>query len=289
VTNASGSRAFPARVRLLALDIDDTLTGPDGRISAANLEAIDVARARGIEITLVTGRRYLTSAARFASDLGLEGLIGCHYGRALVAHPEGTFISRHALDVGICRRVLKFARDTGCLPSLCADEIFFFGFEREGLTVERSMELVRSEPDLGRVLDELGDRVMSMAVSGARAGELRDYLADAVGNRRAQVYGQRAARQGDMLSVVLDGSHNKGTALREICRVRGISPSEVVAMGDSEADIPLLVAAGVGVAMPWADEYVRAAADRVATGAWEDAVAGEIMAMLEATGGASSG
>jgi phosphoserine phosphatase len=171
---------------------------------------------------------------------------------------------------------------------MCADEIFFFGFRSEDLTVERSMDLIECAPDLDRVLDERGDRVMSMAVSGTGAGGLRDALADAIAIRQARVYNQRAARQGDVLSVVLDGSHNKGTALAEICRVRGIPPSEVVAMGDSEADIPLLLTAGVGVAMPWADEHVRAAAGRVATGAWEDAVAGEIMAMIDSLDGRRS-
>lgn len=279
--STGGSRAFPDRVRLLALDIDDTLTGPDGLIGAANRSAVDEARARGIEVTLVTGRRYLTSAERFASDLGLEGLIACHYGRALVAHPGGDFVSRHHLDLSVCRRVLAFARENGLLASLCADEIFFFGLDPGAPTVEHYMQMAESVPDLERVLDERGERIMSMAVSGAGADRLRDALADAVASRRAQVYSQRAARQGEVLAVVLDGGHNKGTALLEICRARGISPAEVVAMGDSEADIPLLFAAGVGVAMPWAAENVRRAAGRVASGTWEDAVAVEITAMLE--------
>ncbi|MDP2873556.1 MAG: HAD-IIB family hydrolase [Bacillota bacterium] len=275
-----GQAAFPPRVRLLALDIDDTITGPDGLIGAANREAIDAARKRGIEVTVVTGRRYLTSAQKLAAELGLDGLIGCHYGRALVEHPSGAFAARHCLAPVVCRRVLAYAREHGLLTSLCADEVFFFGVDTDTPTVEPSMPLAESVRDLGKVLDERGHRVMSMAVSGAGAEGLRDALADAVAARHVQVYNQRAARQGQVLAVVLDGSHDKGTALEEICRARGIPLSEVVAMGDSEADIPLLRTAGLGVAMPWADEHVRAAAGRVASGAWEDAVAGEIAAML---------
>ena len=45
-------------VRLIALDIDGTLLNSRWEVSPANREAIAEATRRGIEVALVTGRRY---------------------------------------------------------------------------------------------------------------------------------------------------------------------------------------------------------------------------------------
>lgn len=63
---------------------------------------------------------------------------------------------------------------------------------------------------------------------------------------------------------------SKGTALAELAREMGLSPSEMMAIGDSENDIELLEAAGFGVAVRNAPAAVRSAADRVTEGAYGD-------------------
>ena len=55
--------------RLLALDIDGTLLRTDKTLSARTRSAVDAARARGVHLVLVTGRRY-PSARRVAEELG---------------------------------------------------------------------------------------------------------------------------------------------------------------------------------------------------------------------------
>ena len=66
---------------------------------------------------------------------------------------------------------------------------------------------------------------------------------------------------------------NKGQGLRDTCRVLGIQPEETVAFGDAENDIPMLTAAGVGVAMGNASDKVKAAADAVTASNNEDGIA----------------
>src|SRR5579871_934468 len=45
-------------VRLIALDIDGTLLDDQSQLPAANRDAVVAAHARGLEVALVTGRRY---------------------------------------------------------------------------------------------------------------------------------------------------------------------------------------------------------------------------------------
>ena len=57
--------------RLIAVDMDGTLLGEDGRVSPRNLAALRAARAAGIEIVIATGRRH-SYALRVLRSLGLD-------------------------------------------------------------------------------------------------------------------------------------------------------------------------------------------------------------------------
>lgn len=276
-----GRRPRPDKVKMLALDIDDTLTGPDGRITAANLAAVQAAMQQGVLVTIVTGRRYRSSAQRFADDIGLQGPIGCHYGRALVNHPAGDFMRSHPVPERICRLVLEFAAQHRASPSLCADEVFYFGRFAQAESVEgRTFPLTKVVDNLMAVVDELGDRVMSLSISGPDAAAVQELLRGETAAGQVVVHSQRITGNAESLVVVLAGDSDKGTALVDLCGILGVDPAETVALGDSEADVPLLRAAGYGIAMPWAEVEVRAAADHVAVGGPTDATANEITSLL---------
>jgi hydroxymethylpyrimidine pyrophosphatase-like HAD family hydrolase len=66
---------------------------------------------------------------------------------------------------------------------------------------------------------------------------------------------------------------SKASGIEEVCRLIGISMSEVVAMGDSLNDMAMIKAAGLGVAMGNAQEELKAAADLVTVTNNEHAVA----------------
>ena len=61
----------PATARLIAIDMDGTLLGEDGRVSPRNLAALRAAQAAGIEIVVATGRRH-SYAMRVLRPLGLH-------------------------------------------------------------------------------------------------------------------------------------------------------------------------------------------------------------------------
>lgn len=65
---------------------------------------------------------------------------------------------------------------------------------------------------------------------------------------------------------------DKGSGLRRMAQLLGISTEECAAFGDSENDIPMLKAAGLGVAMGNAIEAARQSADYISTNASEDGV-----------------
>jgi hydroxymethylpyrimidine pyrophosphatase-like HAD family hydrolase len=58
-------------IRLIAIDLDGTLLGDDGRVSARNLAALHAAHSRGIQLVVATGRRH-SFAMRALRPLGLD-------------------------------------------------------------------------------------------------------------------------------------------------------------------------------------------------------------------------
>jgi hydroxymethylpyrimidine pyrophosphatase-like HAD family hydrolase len=62
----------------------------------------------------------------------------------------------------------------------------------------------------------------------------------------------------------MDASASKGVALRRVCDHYGVAMQETMAIGDAVNDVPMLEAAGVGVAMDNAHPHVKLAAKWVA-------------------------
>lgn len=72
---------------------------------------------------------------------------------------------------------------------------------------------------------------------------------------------------------IMDAQASKGAALQWLCRHLGIPTEEVVAFGDGENDVPMLEAAGDGVAMANAAPAIQTHADHVALSCDEAGVA----------------
>ena len=73
---------------------------------------------------------------------------------------------------------------------------------------------------------------------------------------------------------------NKGQGILDICRALKLEPGEVIAFGDAENDIPMLKAAGMGVAMGNAAPPVKAAADHITATNNEDGIAAALEVLL---------
>src|SRR5580658_7282309 len=96
-------------VRFIALDIDGTLLDGASALPEANRRAVEAAVAQGIEVALVTGRRFdfaLPIALQLACPLTLIVNNG-----ALVKSKDGATHLRHFLRREIARTVLKQATE----------------------------------------------------------------------------------------------------------------------------------------------------------------------------------
>ena len=73
----------------------------------------------------------------------------------------------------------------------------------------------------------------------------------------------------------------KWSGIRHVANGWGIDESEICAVGDDVNDIPMIRAAGLGIAMGNAQPAVKAAADRIAPTHDEDGLAQVVQWLLE--------
>ena len=74
---------------------------------------------------------------------------------------------------------------------------------------------------------------------------------------------------------------SKGSGLERLCALLGIPMADCIAVGDADNDIPMLRAAGLGVAMGNAPDYVKTAADRIVSDLDHGGCAEAVMMLLD--------
>src|SRR5215471_5893821 len=107
-------------IKLLALDIDGTLLTTRGELSPRTSAAINRARLSGVQILLVTGRRF-NSARELLQRLELDVPLVSHNG-ALTKNVETLeTLDYHPLDTEIARTIISVGREYG-VDMICCDD-----------------------------------------------------------------------------------------------------------------------------------------------------------------------
>ena len=186
-----------------------------------------------------------------------HGLLMAYNGGTLVDAGTGERLCSFPMDAEDARLVLVELEKLPVTPIL-DDGVRFYVTDRNGYKVQYECANNRMEcvevPRLASALDFAPFKIL-MSVQPAEIKAVQAKIAALLPPQLAVV--QTAA----FYLEVIPRSIDKGQGLRAACDALGIEPAEAIAFGDSENDIPMLRAAGTGVAMANAAEEVKAAAD----------------------------
>ncbi|MHB8927585.1 MAG: HAD family hydrolase [Bacillota bacterium] len=279
-------------LRLLALDIDNTLTGEDHTISEANKAAIAEAKAAGVEVILITGRRYKDSAEKYAVELSLGTLTYCYCGASAI-RPDGAVDEHRPLPFHLALDIARCFHERGLPMQAYMDDVIYGEppvQEHRRLVESFGVRTVANTivPDLAAFFMEQGRPPTQLVPLGAAAVEAaRERFGALSAGEEAGPGGEYGPLQmylhdpGTILTrlTILKGGVNKGEALARHCRRFGFLRREVAALGDSAMDGPMVAWAGHGVAMPSAPDWIKARAEMVAP-AGDDAAAVIIRRLL---------
>ena len=242
-------------IRLIALDIDGTLLGSNWRVSAGNQAAIAEATRRGIEVALVTGRRY-DFAIPVARQIDAPLTMIVNNG-ALVRTQEGHTHVRHLLPRDTAMRVLeattKWREGTAVVfDRPVAKQVILERINWEDLDkvpyYTRNKEFLAEAKPLESCLDEDPIQVMFTG----RVAPIRDAESHLRSVEFTEEFALAVTMYEEKDFAMIDVIHpkvTKGATLAEWAGLRGIQPEEILAIGDNHNDLEMLSFAGTPVVM----------------------------------------
>jgi hypothetical protein len=265
------------RVRLLVLDIDGTLTDSNHEVPPLARAAVARVAAAGVRVMLATGRRY-RDALPIARALGVDVPLISASG-ALVKRPsDHATLSRAAFPAGVLEGVVRFIAARGHEPIIYSDSYAQgFDFHCRSLADAAAVpgafggglqEYLGRNRDLADVVHDLHESPPAGVFAGFVMGphaEMRALEADldAAFPGSLSLHTIKSPRYRDWMCEIAPVGVTKWSGVEGVAAAWGIGPAEVCAVGDDVNDLPMIRAAGLGVAMGNARPEVQAEADVV--------------------------
>ena len=242
-------------IRLIAIDIDGTLLNSSFQVSPADLEALQRAHRRGVEVALVTGRRH-QFALPVASSLGVSVTLISSNG-AIINSSDGAVVHRNFLTLETARDVVRQ------MAGFRENTVLTFDRERKGALVVETTEFLdvalnrwmQKNSEYLEVIQPLEDSLTEPPVqltfcgSVGRMREAQELLLDPALAPRITVLRTQYDVRDLCIVDVLNRGCTKGDGLRRWAEYRGIDRRQVMAIGDNYNDIEMLEFAGVPVVM----------------------------------------
>lgn len=257
------------KIKMVAIDLDDTLLDSDLRVSPKCIQVIQEAREKGVLVTLSTGRMY-SSALPYAIQLAIDVPLVTYQGAWVKNSINGEVLYYKPVPHELAREVINYFRETGVhYHSYFNDELVMEVLSEEGECYARLAGVKpRLVDDLVMELDN-ADAIKIMGITDNEKMVIR--MEDDLRER----YGQslHVVRSKPCYLEVMHKEANKANALQVVAQHYGIERKEVMALGDSFNDIQMIEWAGVGVAMGNSYDIVKDAADFVTMTNDEDGVA----------------
>ena len=269
-------------IKLLALDIDGTLLTPLGELTPRTSSAINRARQSGVQILLVTGRRF-NSAREVIQRLELDVPLVSHNG-ALTKNIETLeTIDYHPLGTEIARAIIGVGREYGA-DMICCDDpdglgrMVIEGVSEGNKSLNRYLDKYRdSVVVVSDLLEYVDHPPIQMMFSGRcdPMEDLAEILKTAMGER-IQLFKTRYRSADLTILDALSVTASKGASVALIARKHGVAREEIMAIGDNHNDLTMLLYAGLGVVMANAEDELKRMGFELTSSNEEDGVAAAI-------------
>lgn len=258
-----------------ACDLDRTLVARDGVLSDATIAAIGRSRAAGIPVVVATGRMY-RSVRPYLERAGIDDLVICYQGAAVVDPRDGTFVVHRPISLELAREAVAALLELGYPPNVYVDDELvvaehtpyseaYAGFQHLPVSEVGDLLLWLERPPTKLVAVGDPEQLPALRTALEERFDGRLFLTTS-------------------LPWLLELGHpgvSKGTGLAYVAGRLGVGTALVVAFGDGENDVELLLEAGFGIAVEGAHERLLAVADWTCPAPEENGVARVIAAYLD--------
>jgi len=256
-------------IRLVAMDLDDTLLKDDWTISPRVVKAIQKAQAQGVKMTIATGRMSI-SARPYAEQLGLDVPVITYHGAMVQQVLSGDILFRRVIPSAVAAEIVRYVLERGVyIQVYLKNRVVAAELNEWSQDYERIASVTVEKGDLSALLGQEPEGVEKILMMADEAN--LDQLAPLL----KQHYGDKVhiTKSKPYYLEMTDCSVNKGVALAALAERLGIAQAEVMAIGDSFNDLEMIKYAGLGVAMGNARSEIKEQADIITATNEEDGVA----------------
>ena len=265
--------------RLIAMDLDGTLNNDRKTIDPPTRIALDRAQRMGVRLLLASARPLPgLYRERDALDLASHGGLLMAYNGGMIAEADtGRVLSATAMDREEAGQVLRALEKLPVTPIIDDGCVFYVesanGYKVQYECMNNNMRCV----EVANPADALDFSPCKILMS-VQPEVIKAVQREIAGFLPA---GLTVVQTAPFYLEVIPAAVNKGVGLRAACAALGVAPEETIAFGDSENDIEMLRAAGVGVAMANADDAVKKAADMITSSNNENGIAVALERLLK--------
>ncbi len=262
---------------LVALDLDGTILDlyDHKPFSALVRETIRAVQDAGVPVTIVTGRT-LDYVREHVAPLGITTPVVTTQGAVIGDPVTGKVLDETTIPLDTARRATAWIDAQDYITAL-----YFLGSEGQTLIYQNHSG---PEPDFYDHVFTVPRQIhgpLSDLVAGDVHPPLKFLTIDESPDDVNLVAELKKLFSPDLYITrthprLVEGTApglDKGQGLLRLCKILGIDPARVIAIGDSDNDIPVLEAAGYAVAMGNCTEGVAAVADYYALPIEEDGAA----------------
>lgn len=257
------------RVKIIFLDIDGTLVVSGCEASRMAIDAIQQVRKNGHKVYLSTGRP-ISSVSTAVKKIPVDGGI-YSAGRHVIAGEE--ILSDKYMSMEAVRLLQDVLLDLKAKRSIESSEgVFVDPYDDSwGITYDewlrfRNVICGRNAVSMEQFNNNPTYKMVFISPSEACVDQIRLAVSELQKNKidiplNIVVFGKMVPGIPLIVGEISDPSVNKGSALLEICDHYQIDPEDTIAFGDSMNDAPIILQAGIGVAMANSEHELMEIAD----------------------------
>ena len=247
-------------IKLITIDIDDTLVNTAKKVTPRVKAALQEATAQGVKVVLTTGRP-LPGVQEYLDELGLnhqDDQYAITYNGGVVQTTNGEELGGKELAYSDYLRLREVADELGAYLQVETIDAAYTSAKEINYWASRENFLIKM-PLIIKPVDEMdpNDHYVKFMFIGDEADI--DSWRDALPADVKEAYYIVKSTPQHLEFMHKDAT--KGSGLLTLVAKLGIDRSETMALGDQQNDVTMIEAAGLGVAMGNAVPEVKAVAD----------------------------
>lgn len=252
------------KYKLICSDLDDTLIGSDGRYGEGLKEAIKKYEERGGRFCIVTGRM-TAGATPIAKELGLKNEIATFQGAVISDLTTGETLSETVIPCEKAVEIGEYIESKGYYYQTYFGDKFYTEKPNDFTVLYGKIskaEFEKTEEKLSEFIKskKLNPPKLLLMDKEEKIGGILEELREKFGKEFL------INTSKPFIIEIIPHGIDKGLAVKFIAERHGIKREEIICVGDSENDLPMLEYAGLGVCVDTGSEKAKRAAKVIAPG-----------------------